>query len=833
MKIKILLITIFVGIFLFQSISFALPSITVNPNVIWFNESSVKLRIEVSNCNINDSSIEAVINSSIVNNQTSIQLIKQNNKFVAEKNFDRLFIGTAGTWNVFVTCGNESSSTTFQVKKFKLEIVKPTGKDDDYLIVPIGSTLEDEKSIKINVFEKDSEASSYSSSTLKPSDEIFIIIGNSIKIRANYVDLGNGEYSIEGKIPTDIDSSLLNKRLPLTVQIYRDGFLFSETVGSAIKITPPLIIDSFSSSKDYCVYGEDCVITFYSTIEYYKGEFSPNNFVFYLYSEPKDIGAIDSEDVQCIPKSSNIYECQFEKRLKLNPGIYYIKLAISPINQVNYTFSENRIKFKELISIYGTLTDINNNGEPGINITFEDQNSGEIFTDVTDFNGNYKVNLLPSNNYLMKLLYPGSHGIDEIKVYNVSITEKLPSFQNILRFTTFSTAAGIEGIKPVKIVAFEFAPKFSRLEAKIYYPEARVDDETKLSVFVCENWNFVRKLCNSDWKKIDSEVYPVPNLVTFSLQNFASINNTGLTAAFMIGEQKFLKFQVISIAEKEVYAGDSIKINGKVVDSDGNSISGANITLCIKETKQCSYTISLDGGLFNALISAPVEEGVYTIELIAQKSSYLKDTYTDAIKVNKKPDLSLLIPDTVTAQLDNETHTTLTIINSGQLNLTNIQIKITGLSKDWYSLIPSKINYLAVGESKDIDLAIHFPSKDCGKKCSQFYLVTVSVNGETEDGDKVTKGGSFVLKLLPPKKQQPTSTFTLPNLPTSFFVFTGNLVSTVSSISLLDTLFIALGGISLGLAIYFKRAKSKTVPGYPKSQLNSLLKKVKKEIKKE
>jgi len=84
MKIKILLITIFVGIFLFQSISFALPSITV----------------------------------------------------IAEKNFDRLFIGTAGTWNVFVTCGNESSSTTFQVKKFKLEIVKPTGKDDDYLMIP-------------------------------------------------------------------------------------------------------------------------------------------------------------------------------------------------------------------------------------------------------------------------------------------------------------------------------------------------------------------------------------------------------------------------------------------------------------------------------------------------------------------------------------------------------------------------------------------------------------------------------------------------------------------------------------------------------------------------
>ena len=129
---------------------------------------------------------------------------------------------------------------------------------------------------------------------------------------------------------------------------------------------------------------------------------------------------------------------------------------------------------------------------------------------------------------------------------------------------------------------------------------------------------------------------------------------------------------------------------------------------------------------------------------------------------------------------------------------------------------------------KSFDLKILFPSKDCGEKCSQFYLVTISVSAESENGDKISKSGTFILKLLkPPSLEEtssvPTGLFNLPSLNIPMVSF-----ATLSSNIGIEVAAIIGSLIFLGLAILWRVGK-RGPPARPK--INSMLKRIKSEIK--
>jgi len=107
-------------------------------------------------------------------------------------------------------------------------------------------------------------------------------------------------------------------------------------------------------------------------------------------------------------------------------------------------------------------------------------------------------------------------------------------------------------------------------------------------------------------------------------------------------------------------------------------------------------------------MSTPEEEGNYTLLITVEKNPYDKFTTTSEIEVIKKRDLSILAPGTVRVKQGEESSVELSIVNTGQADLSDIIVSVEGVPDGYYSL-NQKLSYLKTEEKKKVIVKFSIP----------------------------------------------------------------------------------------------------------------------------
>ncbi len=334
----------------------------------------------------------------------------------------------------------------------------------------------------------------------------------------------------------------------------------------------------------------------------------------------------------------------------------------------------------------------------------------------------------PYSGYVPKGVYDVEFSSPEFKIVltNVKVESE---WEDWLKIDIFGKDVKVPGLKVAGGAAIEFAHDFEKANIEIGYDSRVILNELLIKVYACENWNFKARKCVAGWKEVEAEVDTIRDVVKFSVTHLS---------AFVVGEMSRLK--VIFTTDKDRYfLNEPINVKGIVRDDRGRPVEDANVTYEFDGIKGNTFTDK--DGIFTFSIISPAKEGEFTITLEATKTNYLPDTSSKKISVVARKDLAIIfgVQQTIEAGKNQTLH--IKIMNSGQTDLHNLRIRISGLPEDWFDFHPEKKSILGVGEEVDVKLKINAPRELEPKT----YVVKVDVVT-----DEIEKSDSFVLILQPP-----------------------------------------------------------------------------------
>ncbi|HDD71380.1 MAG TPA: carboxypeptidase regulatory-like domain-containing protein, partial [Candidatus Aenigmarchaeota archaeon] len=717
------------------------------PEILWFHKStSFKL---YAKC-LNDS-------SPIENASVTAFLIKDGNEILNKdltfqagryfSEFDLSFNpGLIGYLNLTVNCsyGNESivNSTSIEIKKLTLEILLENEKE-------VHKYEEFSLDLKFLIFDEANKQGLL----ITPSQETFKVyfVSGNVKREASIKSYGiSGDKQTLTLLVPDLEEGLYK----LEVVGFKDGESINASTKKLIKVLTPLRIHPLVERIE-CYSGSLCEKNITMRVEWDDGsieEFTQENFegIVWQTMQPIDIASVDCDEDYSI--------CTLGLRLiGLNPGRYDIEIYAKA---GGIESSRVGIRLDIVLPIKGTLMDAAGK-VISMKLTLINKETGEIEQASTNNAGKYSLSILPGI-YDAEMDFPGL----KVKVFNVTINEEtVSSFGGeSIRYDGFRMQL-LEGLKVAKVVVVEFAFPFEHALIHMPYDDSLILNEENLKVYACSRWNFGRRYCSGEWKEIKIRIDPIRNFVEFNASSFS---------AFALGEEKSLNIYTVYASKKEVYMGDSVIINGKVLDDEGKDVEAATVNFTFLGTNLSSSTLTGADGSFVGSITAPYQEGVFKLRVKVSKHPYVSDEEELVIRVLKKKDLSIFVPDKFEVFLDEPAELKVEVFNSGQINLTDITLLVSGIPKDQYLIFPSKINKLDPNEKKEVSLIFNFSSEYCKEGCNQFYLITLTAKGKTYLGERIEKGASFTLKLN--KKSQakeekpqgfslfPTGMFSLPSI---------------------------------------------------------------------
>ena len=799
---KILISCFIISIFLifFQRVSAI--EIGISPLIVWLHHESPSVEIDINGC-VETPDVRIYFKDNPSQEISCSGPTKEEETYKVDCNPLPLSI-PLGTYVVDCSCDNSTKNATFEIHKLNLDIISPTYQH------PIDVSMGSLQTFSVK-FQMDDQP---------PSGTVsFNIYLDDVKLNKSSYFKQEDIFNISARIPY----SLTQKYYDLKIIAKYQNEEIEDTEPNSVNVRYPLFIeDARFDGSNTCGSNEICSKNIILDVSYYgKSEFKEDSFNFSVYI-PQIQKYVGIDQVVCTSTSQYIGSCVLSVNFPaLDPGSYSIEVSMKS-KEETYPTAQKTLLLDVIIPVSGQLTDATGGVFHGAKLTFESLSTGKISSTTTNPLGKYSLNLLP-DQYNVQLEFPDLVA----KLEGVEITKSSLGNVggNLIRYDTFRASGVIEGFKVTKIVVLEFALPFNKAFLVVPYDDRNVYDETKLKVYACHNWNFGLRKCVGDWESIGSTVYPTRNRVEFNVSNLS---------AFIIGEKKSLKFYTLTFNKEEVNMGDSLVISGKVVDSEGIGIEGANIQFSFPDFDINSSTITVAGGTFSGTINAPYQDGVFNLEIKATKDPFISVKSIKPIKVNKKADISILLPDMINVRIDEPTETNFTVINSGQLDLENIKITLSGISTDWYDLIPPEINRLKPNEKEDITFRVTFTSKNCGEKCSQYYLVSVGVDATSSLGEKITKGGSFTVKLIPPanntQKTPGGFKISLPSISGAFALPNFKLSSTNTLLAIITVAVIII-------AILMKEKKVRSSGRIPIRRVKygpsrSFVGRIKKEIKK-
>ncbi|MCX6815499.1 MAG: hypothetical protein NT120_01435 [Candidatus Aenigmarchaeota archaeon] len=369
-----------------------------------------------------------------------------------------------------------------------------------------------------------------------------------------------------------------------------------------------------------------------------------------------------SAAIQSISQSGNFFSVRITTP-NLSPGSYQLTAGLT-YNGSSYTDSE---PVNYVTTLSGKFLDYL--GKP-VNVQMRFYKSGTE---------KYRINTLSDGTYSSQMV-PDTYDVDlELNEATIHLSDaNVNSFTNPVKYT-YNPGASVEGIATSGVYVIEIPWSFSVATVTLNYDPNNYDDASMLKVFKCSSWNSEK--CLTPWTKITPIVYASQKQVSFSVSSFS---------AFAVGLEDKIKLSMTF--DKTVYAKkDLIKVSGATY---GQNRQITNVTINLKiDGTYIDQTLNSNGnGVFSYEFLGPEDEGNYTLLVTAKKYPYLSFGITYNIDVESVPALSMIFPGAVqVARGENRTEE-LILINTGQTDITNVNLGID-LNDKYYKILfrPDKI----------------------------------------------------------------------------------------------------------------------------------------------
>lgn len=352
--------------------------------------------------------------------------------------------------------------------------------------------------------------------------------------------------------------------------------------------------------------------------------------------------------------------------------------------------------------------------------------NANVVTVKVDGNGAYST-LLPPAKYTIQI----TDGTPMLEIFDANIDTNINEFDFGIKYQPIVSGT-VSGIQGAGIYYYGAAFDYSDAHLKLPYDQSKINDESLLSAYICENWNSGKKACMTDWKTINSKIDTV--------RKVANIDSAELNAAYIIGSPDGASVE--ASAEKDIYAlNEKIKITGIALNGAKNTLPEASITISLSGLPIIASGKSNAQGIFSLELDSPGAEGTYTATVIVSKTPYISSQKQVAFTVVKTSDLAIMGPDTIRMKPGDTTDVQFRLINVGEADLNDMKLSIKGLPTNYYRIMPSDtVEQVKADAEKSV--SVHFEIPDDAAKA------TFGASIEASKGDFV-RLQNFALTVLP------------------------------------------------------------------------------------
>ncbi len=407
--------------------------------------------------------------------------------------------------------------------------------------------------------------------------------------------------------------------------------------------------------------------------------------------------------------------------IQQDPGSYKLKILVwyPGVGEVIITAAEVRF----VLAFQGQLVDSNSNV---VSASIVLKNNKTEIPFATDGAGRYNVPI-SADTYDIAMRFPE---VWKAEIYGVEISTNAI---NLINYDYFAGSPEIEGLTVAKLIVLEFGMPFESAYLEIPYDDGAVDNEKNIETYECTNWNFGKRKCIGEWVEVSTVVNIVRDMVSF---------NTDRLSAFVIGERRGLWLDA-ALDKRDYFSRERMTLTGKVLDTKSVEIEGVEVYYTVDGTDISGKTTSGAGGIFTAILSAPGDGGVFNLVATAKRSPYMSYNMTYEFEVTKKKEISLQVPETVDFVIGEAKTMNINVFNTGQTELTNVKMSISGLKDTWYTMEPTIVESIPAGERINVELDVHIPQEDCDDgKCNKYYFVNVDFSS-----NEVNEKTAFTAKI--------------------------------------------------------------------------------------
>jgi hypothetical protein len=671
-------IIILLFLILAQRTASALPvidNVSTSPQSLWLGESPI------ISLNCFDNENKTI--TSVYSNTSGPGIILPRldftgvNPFTGNYNQFKTYLDRVGNYNVIISCNNnESQSTPFSTS---FTISKLTG-----LISFIDSIgyIGDEIEIDFLVKKDDVVLSSGVSFNITLNDQI-----KQLKVPPAY-DLSKGWV-------LKLDSPSTEGTYNVKVYAYYNRTNVSNS--SSINVMKRIDFGVVSLSKNWVNGNENITLSLKAKDMGNIIDVNKNNLNIQIASTSVNILSID--------RSGDLYNVRITVP-SLSAGTYELR---STLSYESSSYSDTK-SIDYIVEVNGKIVDSNNKG---------------ISTQIKFFSGNVEKLRLStdSTGYYSSSIPPGTYDVQVVFPQSTLYLDyvSISNFNDPVKYF-YSNEDLVSGIRSAGLFGYEVALDYDEANIEMNYNEKNLFDETQLTIFKCSNWNSGRKTCNDNWFEVYGDFDTVRNL--------AKLNLTSLSA-FVVGERKAINVN-FNLDSERYYTESVVKIIGLVKDLDGSNVNNVTVKMYVKNTEIKINTSSDNNGVFSIEFKAPKNEGNYTLVLSAEKSPYISFSGSKNFDVIKSRTVEILIPDTIKLKQGQSFTQEVSIVNTGQANLLNLNISLTGIPTNYFNLT----NFIGrLNENEENKIFIYFSIPENAEK--KTYGATLEVSNSEIKQERV------------------------------------------------------------------------------------------------
>ncbi len=389
---------------------------------------------------------------------------------------------------------------------------------------------------------------------------------------------------------------------------------------------------------------------------------------------------------------------------ELGSGTYELFVGMD-YNGVSLNDTED---IRYMIHISGELIDANGKAVSG-SIKFTRDAYQKTIT--TNSDGSYTGNI-PSGTYKITATLPGV----KVTVFNAAITG---TWDNAMRFDLFTGQNLLEGLQEGMAFALELPVDFDDVSFEAGYDPKRISDESGLKVYACDEWNLEARRCEGEWERISADVDTSANKVNFMVSHLS---------AFVAGNSRPLFIDAKTDRDR-YFVGERIEVSGYVRNKNGGVIPDADIEVRAGSVSEKGKTNH--NGVFSLQIEAPDEEGNHTVLVTASKGLYEAATQSIGVSVEKQKGITVTVPVSASISVNASSSMEISVFNSGQDTLRDLEVSITGLPEGTFSYEPEVIRKLDPGEEEKVLLRVSLPASS-----KKSYVVGIGIKGEGVEKDE-------------------------------------------------------------------------------------------------